>query len=101
MKAQLFYAAAAVTTYALLLSAPLAAQWVNFKTPGIPRTPNGKTDLSAPLPRTADGKPDLSDIWRPPGGRPYLRNIALDLKPGDVLPSAQALYEQHFLHLGA
>ena len=101
MKAKLFYAAAAVTTYALLLSAPLAAQWVNFKTPGIPRTPDGKPDLSAPLPRTADGKPDLSGIWRAPGGSPYLRNIAVDLKPGEVLPSAQALYEQHVLDLGA
>ena len=36
MKAKLFYAAAVVTTYAFLLSAPLAAQWINFKTPGIP-----------------------------------------------------------------
>src|SRR6059036_1115532 len=91
MKAKLFYAAAAVTTYAFLLSAPLAAQWVNFKTPGIPRTPDGKPDLSAPVPRTADGKPDLSGIWRAPGGSPYLRNIAVDLKPGEILPSAQAV----------
>ena len=36
MKAGLFGAAAAVTTFAFLLSAPLAAQWINFKTPGIP-----------------------------------------------------------------
>jgi hypothetical protein len=64
-----------VTTFASLLSTPLAAQWLDFKTPGIPRTPDGKPDLSAPVPRTADGKPDLSGIWRAPRNSPYLRNI--------------------------
>jgi hypothetical protein len=60
MKVKLFCAVAAVTTFAFLLSTPLAAQWFDFKTPGIPRTPDGKPDLSAPVPHTADGKPDLS-----------------------------------------
>jgi len=36
---------------------------VNVQLPGIPRTPEGKPNLSAPAPRTADGKPDLSGIW--------------------------------------
>jgi hypothetical protein len=40
------------------------AQWLNYKTPGIPRLPDGKPNLSAPAPRTADGKPDLSGFWR-------------------------------------
>ena len=39
------------------------AQWLNFQTPGTPRTRDGKPDLSAPVPRTADGKPDLSGVW--------------------------------------
>src|SRR6202051_2279448 len=39
------------------------AQWLNFPTPGIPRTRDGKPNLSAPAPRTADGKPDLSGVW--------------------------------------
>jgi hypothetical protein len=43
-----------VTTY---------AQWLNFPTPGIPRTKDGKPNLSAPAPRTADGRPDLSGVW--------------------------------------
>ena len=48
---------------ALLLAAiPLAAQWLNYPTPGIPRLPNGKPNLAAPAPRAA-GKPDLSGVW--------------------------------------
>jgi len=39
------------------------AQWVNFKVPGTPRTPDGQPNLSAPVPRTSDGKPDLSGVW--------------------------------------
>jgi len=43
---------------------PLAnAQWLNYKTPGIPRTADGKPDLSAPTPRLPDGKPDFSGSW--------------------------------------
>jgi hypothetical protein len=45
------------------LCVPLAAQWINYPTPGIPRTPDGKPNLSAPAPRSADGKPDLSGLW--------------------------------------
>ena len=39
------------------------AQWLDYRTPGIPRTPDGKPNLSAPVPRTAEGRPDLSDVW--------------------------------------
>jgi len=46
------------------LALPAAAQWLNYPTPGIPRTADGKPNLSAPAPRTADGKPDLSGLWR-------------------------------------
>lgn len=46
-----------------LLTAGAQAQWLNFPTPGIPRTPDGKPNLSAPVPRTAGGKPDLSGVW--------------------------------------
>ncbi|HLG53827.1 MAG TPA: hypothetical protein VI485_00765 [Vicinamibacterales bacterium] len=69
------------------------AQWLKTPTPGIPRTADGKPNLTAPAPKTHDGKPDLSGIWRiDPGG--YDLNIASDLKPGDVLPWAETLFKQ-------
>jgi hypothetical protein len=40
------------------------AQWLNYPTPGTPRTKDGKPDLAAPVPRTADHKPDLSGVWQ-------------------------------------
>lgn len=45
------------------LSAVAFAQWLNYRTPGVPRTPDGKPNLTAPAPRVADGKPDLSGVW--------------------------------------
>jgi hypothetical protein len=48
----------------------LLAQWPNYPTAGVPKTADGKPNLSGPTPRTADGKPDLTGVWqytRPPG----------------------------------
>jgi len=45
------------------LSAVAHAQWLNFRTPGTPRTSDGKADLTAPAPRAPDGKPDLTGTW--------------------------------------
>jgi len=49
----------------LLTFSCLAAngQWLNYPTPNVPRTPDGKPNLSAPAPRTADGKPDFTGLW--------------------------------------
>jgi hypothetical protein len=54
------------------LAMPVAAQWIRYPTAGVPRTRDGKPDLSARTPRAADGKPDLSGVWQnegigPPG----------------------------------
>jgi len=46
-----------------LLSISAHAQWLNYATPGTPRLPDGKPNLTAPAPRTAEGKPDLSGVW--------------------------------------
>jgi hypothetical protein len=47
-----------------VFSAGARAQWLNFPTPGTPRTRDGKPNLAAPAPRALDGKPDLSGVWR-------------------------------------
>ena len=87
----------AVVTVAL--SVPLAAQWLNQPTVGIPRTPDGKPNLAAPAPRTPDGKPDLSGLWNKISPK-YSRNIAADLKPEEIQPWARALVEQRREDLG-
>src|SRR5215472_1787651 len=101
MIAASFLASVTVAAFAFSLSPPLLAQWLNYKTPGIPRTPDGEPNLLAPVPKTADGKPDLSGIWRAPANSPYNRNIAVDLGPNDILPWAQQVYQQHVFNLGA
>jgi hypothetical protein len=45
------------------MSPRLSAQWPAHPTPGVPRLPDGKPNLTAPAPRTPDGKPDLSGLW--------------------------------------
>jgi hypothetical protein len=53
-----------VCLFAVLAAAlPVTAQWPAYPTRGVPRSADGKPDLTAPTPRTADGKPDLSGIW--------------------------------------
>jgi hypothetical protein len=67
---------------AMIFSVPLWAQWLQYPTKGIPRTPDGKPNLSAPAPKAPDGKPDLTGIWQP--NTKYLVNLAADLKPEEV-----------------
>ena len=69
------------------------AQWLAYPTPGIPRTPDGKPNLTAPAPRTADGKPDLSGIWLTPSGK-WLNNLAADGVEVPFKPWAEALLRE-------
>jgi hypothetical protein len=66
------------------------AQWVKYPTPGIPRTPDGKPNLTAPAPRASDGKPDLSGVWQVeptpwPEMKPLVGNLNDLFVPGDDL----------------
>lgn len=81
--------------FIFLICAAAHAQWLNYPTKNVPRTKDGKPDMTAPVPRTKDGKPDISGIWMP-NGLKYLINIAADLKPDEVpfQPWAAALYKE-------
>jgi hypothetical protein len=84
---------------AALIALPATGQWLHHPTPGIPRTADGKPNLRARAPRTRGGKPDLSGNWRRSDDR-YYNNVAADLKPEDVLPWAEALYQQRKADFG-
>jgi len=85
-------------------------QWLNQPTPGAPRTPDGKVNMTGPAPRV-NGKPDLSGIWqamaepRGPGlfglgespNSKYFRDVLADFKPGEepLTPAGAELLKQH------
>lgn len=78
-----------------LFSAALEAQWINYPTPGIPRLPDGRPNLSAPTPRTQDGKPDLSGIWVTRRGGPnWLANLGAGGVEIPMRPVALALWRE-------
>jgi len=78
----------------VLTTAGASAQWLKYPTPGIPRTADGKPDLTAPAPRLSDGKPDLSGLWLVQGS--YIGDITKDLEAGEVQfqPWAEEVYRQ-------
>ena len=92
----------------LLVAATLSGQWINEPARGVPRTRDGKPNLTAPAPRTG-GKPDLTGLWQTdmaapgevekfipglgsivvPGDDPttfskYLFNVMVDYAPDDI-----------------
>jgi hypothetical protein len=90
---------ASLIVVAVMLSTPASAQWLNQPTAELPRTPDGKPNLSALTPRAPDGKPDLSGLWTKISPK-YSRNIAADLKPDEIQPWARALVEERRENLG-
>src|SRR5215475_12562598 len=88
--------AATLLALLLLMSTPLFAQpwWSKVPAGSVPRTADGKVNLSAPAPRLPDGKPDFSGVWNPPTG--YLRNLSKDLKDDEVQfqPWAKTLFDE-------
>jgi hypothetical protein len=62
----------AAATFLILSAAsdPISAQWLRYPTAGVPKTRDGKPDLSARAPRMANGKPDFSGVWENDGFDP-------------------------------
>jgi hypothetical protein len=86
--------AAAAVLIVIGLGVPMTAQWEGFRTPGIPRLPDGKPNLSAPIPKAPDGKPDLSGIWLASRAIFDLRQA---MKPGETIPlspEGEAIFKQ-------
>jgi hypothetical protein len=82
----------AIAALFCLLPVSLCAQWLDFRTPGIPRTAAGKPNLTAPAPRTPAGKPDLTGLWQPEPN-PYRFDLIQNLKDESIfLPAAEALF---------
>src|SRR5215469_6275935 len=81
----------ALTTSALLFAATsLSAQWVTYPTPGIPRTKDGKPNLTAAAPHTPEGKPDFPGLWQVQPSpwseiQPIVGNMNDVFAPGDDL----------------
>lgn len=91
----------------------LHAQWLELPTRGVPRTADGKPNLSAPAPRAGNGKPDLSGLWaleHPPCGAngcgdypggPEFMNLGAKLAGGlPYRPWAAELVKQRTADLG-
>src|ERR1041384_707629 len=74
----------ALAIAAWLIAVSAGAQWLNYPTPGIPRLPDGKPNLSAPAPRLPGGKPDLSGIWQGWGPKGFFFDLAKDLPASEV-----------------
>jgi len=105
MAGRLFHFSVAVIATSVMC-ASASAQWLTLRSGKIPRTPDGKPNLSARAPRTTDGKPDLSGIWsvheEGKGPPKYALDLAADL-PGKLVPLqpwAQALVDERQANLG-
>ena len=86
-----------------LLSVNAFAQWPDYPTTGVPKTADGKPDLTGPTPKAVNGKPDLSGVWlyvrgpMPPA--PTAAAAPATKEPQEIVPLAVRLSQ--FWNLGA
>ena len=73
---------------------PAAAQWLDRPWAGIPRTADGKPNLTAPAPRGPDGHLDLTGLWS--GPVPEIRVDPVDAQPwvNDLIRQRQREYHK-------
>lgn len=57
------------------ITSQVNAQWFDWQAPGVPRTADGRVDLSAPVPRSSDGHTDFSGKWLPADARGSLFDL--------------------------
>ena len=91
---RLFHLLVLIAVGLTVLPSPAAAQWLDYPTAGIPRTPDGKPNLSAPTPRTADGKPDLSGLWE-------MERKELGGEPGNTIGLGDEPVNREFVNIGS
>ena len=77
-----------------------AAQWLNYPTPGTPRTPDGKPNLTAPARRASNGKPDLSGVWQvepTPAGE--MKRLFGDLSADSALGDNSSAFSKYLVNI--
>src|SRR5579862_9584073 len=92
MKTTRYLTGAVLAALLSTVPVPAAAQWLDYPTSGIPRTPDGKPNLAAPTPKAPDGHPDLSGIWLRDSGK-YLQDLATGIEVS-FQPWAEKLYKE-------
>jgi hypothetical protein len=88
--------------YVMLMAvvASAHAQWLNYPSPGTPRTKDGKPNLAAPAPHAASGKPELSGVWQvEPTPAAELTRLFGDLSVENVVGDNTGAYSKYLVNI--